>query len=75
MNLYPFQKIYFLLVITSTIYLLYVPRSLGVDDEQYLNCGASFQCANIPNIGYPFWGSSRPDYCGYPEFKLNCTRN
>ncbi|KAL6286679.1 hypothetical protein ACE6H2_011069 [Prunus campanulata] len=74
MNLFPFQKIYFLLVITSTICLLYIPRSLGEkDDEQYLNCSASFQCANIPNIGYPFWGSSRPDYCGYPEFKLNCT--
>ncbi|KAL6286667.1 hypothetical protein ACE6H2_011057 [Prunus campanulata] len=74
MNLYTFQKIYFLLVITSTICLLYIPRSLGEkDDEQYLNCSASFQCANIPNIGYPFWGSSRPDYCGYPEFKLNCT--
>ncbi|XP_020415884.1 LEAF RUST 10 DISEASE-RESISTANCE LOCUS RECEPTOR-LIKE PROTEIN KINASE-like 2.1 isoform X2 [Prunus persica] len=73
MNLYPFQKISFLLVITSTICLLYIPRSLGEDDEQYLNCSALFQCANIPNIGYPFWGSSRPNYCGYPEFKLNCT--
>ncbi|VVA39798.1 PREDICTED: LEAF RUST 10 DISEASE-RESISTANCE [Prunus dulcis] len=74
MNLYPLQKISFLLVITSTICLLYIPRSLGEeDDEQYLNCSASFQCANILNIGYPFWGSSRPDYCGYPEFKLNCT--
>ncbi|ONI17211.1 hypothetical protein PRUPE_3G145600 [Prunus persica] len=70
MNLYPFQKISFLLVITSTICLLYIPRSLGEeDDEQYLKCSASSQCANFPNIGYPFWGSSRPNYCGYPEFK------
>ncbi|KAK9942469.1 hypothetical protein M0R45_008134 [Rubus argutus] len=39
----------------------------------YLNCRQSFQCSNIESIGSPFWGSTRPDYCGHPEFKLNCS--
>ncbi|XP_041007634.1 LOW QUALITY PROTEIN: LEAF RUST 10 DISEASE-RESISTANCE LOCUS RECEPTOR-LIKE PROTEIN KINASE-like 2.1 [Juglans microcarpa x Juglans regia] len=25
------------------------------------------------NLGYPFWGSNRPEYCGYPGFELNCS--
>ncbi|THG16105.1 hypothetical protein TEA_018931 [Camellia sinensis var. sinensis] len=31
-----------------------------------------FQCANFPNISYPFWGGNRPDYCGHPNFGLDC---
>ncbi|XP_050366589.1 LEAF RUST 10 DISEASE-RESISTANCE LOCUS RECEPTOR-LIKE PROTEIN KINASE-like 1.4 isoform X2 [Argentina anserina] len=62
-----------LLLVTVVVFLSGVPKSSGVDDERYLNCSQSFQCANIPNIGYPFWGSNRPDYCGFPEFMLNCS--
>ncbi|XP_015573246.2 LEAF RUST 10 DISEASE-RESISTANCE LOCUS RECEPTOR-LIKE PROTEIN KINASE-like 1.3 isoform X1 [Ricinus communis] len=42
-------------------------------DSQYLNCSQKFECGNITDIGYPFWGSNRPQYCGHPEFELNCT--
>ncbi|GAA0167528.1 hypothetical protein LIER_40394 [Lithospermum erythrorhizon] len=24
------------------------------------------------NVGYPFWGKDRPEYCGYPGFELKC---
>ncbi|CAL5369651.1 unnamed protein product [Camellia sinensis] len=41
-------------------------------DQQYANCNQPFHCGNIPNIGYPFWGGSRPEYCGHPSFSLNC---
>nr|GME19349.1 LEAF RUST 10 DISEASE-RESISTANCE LOCUS RECEPTOR-LIKE PROTEIN KINASE-like 2.1 [Ipomoea batatas] len=41
--------------------------------DEYVRCGESFNCANIENIGYPFWGGSRPAYCGHPDFGLNCT--
>ncbi|KAJ6960475.1 hypothetical protein NC653_038493 [Populus alba x Populus x berolinensis] len=43
------------------------------DDERYVNCSNSFDCGDIKGVGYPFWGSNRPDYCGYPELKLNCS--
>ncbi|GMP30984.1 hypothetical protein CsSME_00005389 [Camellia sinensis var. sinensis] len=49
-----------------------VPSFLCADDEQYANCSQLFQCANIPNIGYPFWGGNRPEYCGHQSFSLNC---
>ncbi|KAJ6290646.1 hypothetical protein OIU78_026398 [Salix suchowensis] len=32
------------------------------DDARYLSCGA----------GYPFLGSDRPGYRGYPGLKLSC---
>ncbi|KAL3568321.1 hypothetical protein D5086_030972 [Populus alba] len=43
------------------------------DDERYVNCSNSFDCGVIKGVGYPFWGSNRPDYCGYPELKLDCS--
>jgi hypothetical protein len=46
---------------------------LADDDERYLNCMKSFDCGNIKGAGYPFSGSDRPDYCGYPGFELGCS--
>ncbi|KAI5559280.1 hypothetical protein BDE02_17G099400 [Populus trichocarpa] len=43
------------------------------DDERYVNCSKSFDCGDVKGVGYPFWGSNRPDYCGYPELKLDCS--
>nr|XP_034889458.1 LEAF RUST 10 DISEASE-RESISTANCE LOCUS RECEPTOR-LIKE PROTEIN KINASE-like 2.7 isoform X2 [Populus alba] len=43
------------------------------DDERYMNCMNSFDCGNIKGVGYPFSGSDRPDYCGYPGFELGCS--
>ena len=42
------------------------------DDERYLSCMNSFDCGNITGAGYPFSGSDRPGYCGYPGFELSC---
>ncbi|XP_068304669.1 LEAF RUST 10 DISEASE-RESISTANCEUS RECEPTOR-LIKE PROTEIN KINASE-like 1.4 isoform X4 [Pyrus communis] len=72
-HLYPFQNMSLLLVITTTICLFHVRKSSAADYDRYLNCSASFQCVNFRDVHYPFWGSSRPDYCGYPDFKLNCS--
>ncbi|CAK7344283.1 unnamed protein product [Dovyalis caffra] len=43
------------------------------EDERYVSCSNSFDCGIIKNIGYPFWGSNRPDYCGYPGLELDCS--
>ncbi|KAK9903133.1 hypothetical protein M0R45_001271 [Rubus argutus] len=49
-----------------------VPPSFSADndDQQYLDCSQTFQCGNLQHIGYPFWGPSRPQYCG-----LDCSRD
>ncbi|GMN28166.1 hypothetical protein TIFTF001_001949 [Ficus carica] len=43
------------------------------EHEQYRNCSARFNCANMPGLGYPFLGPDRKAYCGHPEFQLNCS--
>ncbi|KAJ6364657.1 hypothetical protein OIU76_029592 [Salix suchowensis] len=50
-----------------------VAQQVQKDEERYLNCRNLFDCGNIKGIGYPFSGSNRPDYCGYPGFELNCS--
>ncbi|OAY57122.2 LEAF RUST 10 DISEASE-RESISTANCE LOCUS RECEPTOR-LIKE PROTEIN KINASE-like 1.3 isoform X2 [Manihot esculenta] len=61
------------LIFIITIVFLCPPPSVLASDAQYQNCSTTFRCGNITNIGYPFWGSNRPDYCGNPNFLLNCT--
>ncbi|OMO92530.1 hypothetical protein COLO4_17513 [Corchorus olitorius] len=31
-----------------------------------------FQCGNLQEVSFPFWGGDRPEECGYPELKLTC---
>ncbi|KAL5571291.1 hypothetical protein UlMin_020888 [Ulmus minor] len=53
---------------------IHFPTSLRADDERYTNCNRNFTCGNIQDIGYPFWGVNlRSEYCGRPEFELNCS--
>lgn len=56
-----------------TIIIISIPISLCEPDERYLSCSKSFECGNIQNITYPFWGVNRPQYCGYPGFHLDCS--
>ncbi|KAL2329520.1 hypothetical protein Fmac_017101 [Flemingia macrophylla] len=56
-----------------TIILNQIPTTSCAADVHYMRCSSSFQCANLKNLSYPFWGSSRPQYCGHPAFKLQCT--
>lgn len=41
--------------------------------ENYLNCSTRSHCAGLNDIIYPFWGGNKPEYCGHPDFKLNCS--
>ncbi|KAL6286666.1 hypothetical protein ACE6H2_011056 [Prunus campanulata] len=43
-------------------------------DKQYLNCSKTFWCSGIDDndIGYPFLGLHRPEYCGHPASELEC---
>ncbi|WMV16867.1 hypothetical protein MTR67_010252 [Solanum verrucosum] len=44
----------------------------SVENKLFSSCGKSFNCANITEITYPFWGNDRPKECGYPGFELQC---
>lgn len=42
----------------------------------YYACNRTYNCGNISNIAYPFWGNNRPHYCGGgSQFKLTCQDN
>jgi len=41
-------------------------------DEMYTS-SAPFSCSNFTSITYPIWIlNSQPNYCGHPQFKLDC---
>ncbi|GLU01596.1 hypothetical protein SLE2022_188980 [Rubroshorea leprosula] len=63
---------FFFFIIIITFVLIHAPKFASSVDERYANCSRTFACGNIENIGYPFWGSGRPDYCGFPGFQQNC---
>ncbi|PSR87832.1 Leaf rust 10 disease-resistance locus receptor-like protein kinase [Actinidia chinensis var. chinensis] len=66
-HLFQISRLSLMIVILS-----HVRISSGANNERYTNCDKLFQCANIQNIGYPFWGGTRPENCGHPNFELNC---
>ncbi|GKV16746.1 hypothetical protein SLEP1_g27342 [Rubroshorea leprosula] len=63
----------FFIIIIITFVLIHAPKYASSADERYVKCNRTFACGNIENIGYPFWDSDGPEYCGYPGFQLNCS--
>ncbi|KAL2941316.1 LEAF RUST 10 DISEASE-RESISTANCE LOCUS RECEPTOR-LIKE PROTEIN KINASE-like 2.7 [Bienertia sinuspersici] len=52
--------------------LLLLPITSNGANSEYSACSILYSCGRVQNIGYPFWGGNRPEYCGTPNFKLNC---
>ncbi|XP_061338298.1 LEAF RUST 10 DISEASE-RESISTANCE LOCUS RECEPTOR-LIKE PROTEIN KINASE-like 2.5 [Gastrolobium bilobum] len=74
------QSSIFILLLITFIISFNIPTSLHADDDsRYTNCNKTFSCGDtIPpnvNLGYPFWGGERPQYCGEPNFELTCDNN
>ncbi|KAL2936670.1 LEAF RUST 10 DISEASE-RESISTANCE LOCUS RECEPTOR-LIKE PROTEIN KINASE-like 1.1 [Bienertia sinuspersici] len=45
------------------------------NDDKYESCSTSISCGKLQNVGYPFWGLGRPQYCGHPALQLHCPHN
>ncbi|XP_074287987.1 LEAF RUST 10 DISEASE-RESISTANCE LOCUS RECEPTOR-LIKE PROTEIN KINASE-like 2.4 [Silene latifolia] len=42
-------------------------------DYWYKTCSSAFfTCGELKNVGYPFWGDGRPQYCGHSALELQC---
>ncbi|KAF3456100.1 hypothetical protein FNV43_RR00744 [Rhamnella rubrinervis] len=56
-----------------------VPSSVLCNNDQYEerfnDCSSKFECGDLKAISYPFWGGSRPHFCGHQSFKLDCRDN
>ncbi|KAL2941323.1 LEAF RUST 10 DISEASE-RESISTANCE LOCUS RECEPTOR-LIKE PROTEIN KINASE-like 2.1 [Bienertia sinuspersici] len=63
-------------LITSIFFLVpllvLLPVLSNGANSEYSACSIPYSCGRIQNIGYPFWGGNRPEYCGTSNFKLNC---
>ncbi|RVW59552.1 Leaf rust 10 disease-resistance locus receptor-like protein kinase-like 1.1-like 2.7 [Vitis vinifera] len=60
-----------LFLILLFMFMVPVPRVVCEANQQFVSCGAQYECGNM-DISYPFWGGSRPPYCGHPGFELTC---
>ncbi|XP_061948384.1 LEAF RUST 10 DISEASE-RESISTANCE LOCUS RECEPTOR-LIKE PROTEIN KINASE-like 1.3 isoform X2 [Populus nigra] len=68
-----FQAMSWFITFITMIFICGSALVFANDDERYVSCSNLFDCGDIKGVGYPFWGSNRPDYCGYPELKLDCS--
>ncbi|XP_024032518.1 LEAF RUST 10 DISEASE-RESISTANCE LOCUS RECEPTOR-LIKE PROTEIN KINASE-like 2.5 [Morus notabilis] len=51
----------------------------GDNSEQYYfticSTNKQLSCGDFKNLPYPFWGESRPEFCGLRDFKIHCGDN
>ncbi|KAK4426633.1 LEAF RUST 10 DISEASE-RESISTANCE LOCUS RECEPTOR-LIKE PROTEIN KINASE-like 2.3 [Sesamum alatum] len=71
MHTKPSQELFLFLLALATFLPLHFPGFYCQNVIVY-DCRQPFQCGNISNIRYPFWGGNN-QACGYPGFQLhNC---
>ncbi|XP_074274892.1 LEAF RUST 10 DISEASE-RESISTANCE LOCUS RECEPTOR-LIKE PROTEIN KINASE-like 2.4 [Silene latifolia] len=67
-TLFTFQYNFIVLIFLVTM----IHLSTG-NNAYYAICKNNpFSCGNITNVGYPFWGGNRPQFCGHRNIGLNC---
>uniref|UniRef100_A0A2N9I0E4 non-specific serine/threonine protein kinase n=1 Tax=Fagus sylvatica TaxID=28930 RepID=A0A2N9I0E4_FAGSY len=61
-----------LVTLSFFFFFTILPPSYCIDDELFVQCGRTYDCGDIKNISFPFWGDDRSQYCGLPGFQLEC---
>ncbi|PQQ12724.1 LEAF RUST 10 DISEASE-RESISTANCE LOCUS RECEPTOR-LIKE PROTEIN KINASE-like 2.7 [Prunus yedoensis var. nudiflora] len=56
-------------------FFVFINIPLASSFDWYTSCSNKFNCGEITNVGFPFWGYGRPEGCGYPELNLTCSEN
>ncbi|GKV23577.1 hypothetical protein SLEP1_g33288 [Rubroshorea leprosula] len=64
---FPSLPLYFI-----TALFLFTPSLCAGDDPLFTNCSRPFNCGIFKNLSFPFWGDTRPLYCGQQGYKLSC---
>ncbi|XP_074287985.1 LEAF RUST 10 DISEASE-RESISTANCE LOCUS RECEPTOR-LIKE PROTEIN KINASE-like 2.1 [Silene latifolia] len=61
-------------LLSFAIFVVFVglPSSDGVDDRYKTCFSVLITCGKLKNVGFPFWGEGRPQYCGHPALQLQC---
>ncbi|XP_021755085.1 LEAF RUST 10 DISEASE-RESISTANCE LOCUS RECEPTOR-LIKE PROTEIN KINASE-like 1.2 isoform X1 [Chenopodium quinoa] len=62
--------------IITLVLMTNLPTSFSRLSKEFKTCSKPFNCGNITNLSYPFYGLDRPQYCGHPKFELfGCNQN
>ncbi|KAM2539831.1 hypothetical protein TB2_025083 [Malus domestica] len=56
-------------------FFVFINFPLSSSFDSYTYCSNAFNCGDITEVGFPFWGDGRPESCGYPELKLTCSND
>ncbi|GMN46402.1 hypothetical protein TIFTF001_015571 [Ficus carica] len=67
---YPFSVLFLLLLILF-LSSSFASHTDDQDEDRFKRC-EPFDCGGIKNISYPFRGNHQPEYCGHPDFVVNC---
>ena len=68
-----FQSPFLILFIIITLVLVQIPVFLCFN--WYSSCSNKYNCGDVTNIGYPFWGDIRDFGCGNLSLFLSCKAN
>ncbi|GMN70390.1 hypothetical protein TIFTF001_039433 [Ficus carica] len=66
----PFLLIFLLIIFIFSAF----PSSRCEEDANFRVCDLPYECGNVKNLSFPFWGDNRPQSCGHPGFELRCER-
>ncbi|TKY59785.1 serine/threonine-protein kinase [Spatholobus suberectus] len=59
----------------TSIFFFLTASIIAQENTKYEECSKPYSCGQV-SLYYPFWGESRPSYCGSNrQFKLNCEAN
>lgn len=65
----------FSLIVIIIIFFPFIQHHRFIEAKDYDTCKKPFLCGNV-SLSYPFYDAqNRPESCGYPGFKLNCSVN
>ncbi|KAL5544805.1 hypothetical protein UlMin_008589 [Ulmus minor] len=67
-SLKPFTIFFFIFITITTFFL----SSHCDDADNFSKCSIPYDCGDFKNATFPFWGDSRPQFCGLQGFHLAC---
>ncbi|KAL5544818.1 hypothetical protein UlMin_008602 [Ulmus minor] len=68
LSLKPFTIFFFIFITITTFFL----SSHCDDAENFNKCSIPYDCGDIKNVTFPFWGGRRDQVCGLQGFHLEC---
>ncbi|KAM7279633.1 hypothetical protein ACFE04_006767 [Oxalis oulophora] len=60
------------LFLITVFFFEILTKTFCLQHDDYSECTRLYNCGNITNVGFPFWGNNRPQFCGHKEFELKC---